>query len=943
MEILFPNTIRIIQLDMADERLRPIGRGVPMGRGSLLDMLKKQTGRGDTPTPPPSFTPVAIPNPGTLAPSLGRGRAALLGLIKKSTEGPAQIIPSSEPAPISTISQQPVSAQALPISEQPPQARGRASLLSLMKKQTPFPVTSQTSMQFTPPGLSGDLPNQAISAMASLTITESVVESEVISRQGLAGTTIDLNANYIRLNVDQGRGVHEYEVKYSPDLDSRPLRSKLLYQHSVTLGEAKIFNGVTLHLAQPLPENRTELQSEHPMDGSIVKLTIIFKRQRRLGELPGLFNVLFKRVMHALDLVQIGQKHFNSRAAHSVPQHRLELWPGYVTAIDEYEGGLQLCLESTHRVLRTETVRDLINQVYTKHSSGHFRDAVMKELMGVSVLTRYNNKVYRIDDINWDENPLKEFTLSKDPQSKMSLYQYYKNHWNIEIRDQKQPLLIHRAKKRLPSGEQIEESLDLIPELCYLSGLTESMRQDFKVMKDLSEVTRISPEHRVDVAHRFIQEVKKNEIARKLLASWGLNLADHVVALPGRVVPTETIFFGNNKQVQGQANADWNSAACRLPMLSTPGLKNWCLIYCQRDSKSAEDFSQMFPKVGEAMGMQVSVGHLIKLKDDRTETFLRELRQNISPTMEIMVIVFPTNRNDRYAAVKKLCCVEMPIASQVIISRTINRPDKLKSVTQKIALQINCKLGGTLWALKSPMDNVMVCGIDIHHAGAGQSKHGSVAGFVASLDKPFTRWFSKVCLHRPNQELIDALKVCLISALKAYFKVNQRFPTRIIIYRDGVGDGQLEVIKNFEVKQLEESFALIAPDYKPTLTVIIVQKRINTKIFLKEGKRLANPPPGTVVDHTITRRNYYDFFLVSQNVRQGTVSPTHYLVIHDTSEMKTDHVQRLSFKLCHMYYNWPGTVRVPAPCQYAHKLAFLVGQSIQMEPHQSLWEKLYYL
>jgi hypothetical protein len=25
-----------------------------------------------------------------------------------------------------------------------------------------------------------------------------------------------------------------------------------------------------------------------------------------------------------------------------------------------------------------------------------------------------------------------------------------------------------------------------------------------------------------------------------------------------------------------------------------------------------------------------------------------------------------------------------------------------------------------------------------------------------------------------------------------------------------------------------------------------------------------------------------------------------------------------------MYYNWPGTVRVPAPCQYAHKLAYQV-------------------
>lgn len=59
----------------------------------------------------------------------------------------------------------------------------------------------------------------------------------------------------------------------------------------------------------------------------------------------------------------------------------------------------------------------------------------------------------------------------------------------------------------------------------------------------------------------------------------------------------------------------------------------------------------------------------------------------------------------------------------------------------------------------------------------------------------------------------------------------------------------------------------------------------------------------------------FDFFIVSQHVRQGTVSPTHYICVHDSIGMKADHLQRLSYKMTHLYYNWPGTVRVPAPCQ----------------------------
>jgi len=78
---------------------------------------------------------------------------------------------------------------------------------------------------------------------------------------------------------------------------------------------------------------------------------------------------------------------------------------------------------------------------------------------------------------------------------------------------------------------------------------------------------------------------------------------------------------------------------------------------------------------------------------------------------------------------------------------------------------------------------------------------------------------------------------------------------------------------------------------------------------------MENPGPGTVIDHTITKARWYDFFLVSQHVTQGTVTPTHYVVVHDSTTLSADHLQQLTYKLCHLYYNWSGTVRVPAPCQ----------------------------
>jgi Piwi domain len=51
--------------------------------------------------------------------------------------------------------------------------------------------------------------------------------------------------------------------------------------------------------------------------------------------------------------------------------------------------------------------------------------------------------------------------------------------------------------------------------------------------------------------------------------------------------------------------------------------------------------------------------------------------------------------------------------------------------------------------------------------------------------------------------------------------------------------------------------------------------RINHRYFAKDGRGgYKNPPPGTVIDHTITKRDWYDFLLVSQHVTQASTSLT---------------------------------------------------------------------
>ena len=55
---------------------------------------------------------------------------------------------------------------------------------------------------------------------------------------------------------------------------------------------------------------------------------------------------------------------------------------------------------------------------------------------------------------------------------------------------------------------------------------------------------------------------------------------------------------------------------------------------------------------------------------------------------------------------------------QVINARTISMPNKLRSVTQKVALQINAKLGGELWAVEIPLVRAITNGMNCHSASS---------------------------------------------------------------------------------------------------------------------------------------------------------------------------------------------------------------------------------
>jgi aubergine-like protein len=317
-------------------------------------------------------------------------------------------------------------------------------------------------------------------------------------------------------------------------------------------------------------------------------------------------------------------------------------------------------------------------------------------------------------------------------------------------------------------------------------------------------------------------------------------------------------------------------------------------------------------------------------------------------------IILPTNQLKTYSDVKKICVLDYGIGCQCFLAKNMNRNDpkskqKLGSICVKVAIQITAKLGGVPWGLKIPVKKLMVLGFDVYHCS--ERKGQSAGALVSTTDQTLTRYHSTVGFHKDKSELAHNLTASMLKSLNAYLLENNgALPDKVVLFRDGVGEGQINYVLDYEIPRLRQAIGDLYKDKEQEmakLSVVIVTKKINSRALLQKsghgGITYDNVGPGTVIDNTITLPERYDYFMVAQSVNQGTVSPTNYNVVLDESEFSPDHMQKLSYKLCHLYYNWCGTVAVPAPCQYAHKLAYLTGVALNNEAPQPLATTLWYL
>jgi eukaryotic translation initiation factor 2C len=181
-----------------------------------------------------------------------------------------------------------------------------------------------------------------------------------------------------------------------------------------------------------------------------------------------------------------------------------------------------------------------------------------------------------------------------------------------------------------------------------------------------------------------------------------------------------------------------------------------------------------------------------------------------------------------------------------------------------LALKFNIKGGGVNHTQRDmyPLDGKNTCmlvGVDVTHPSPGSAEDSpSIAGVVASVDEQLSEWPGSLRSQKGKEEMVQGLTEMMVERLRLWQKRNKNLPSKIMIFRDGVSEGQYNLVLQLELPPIQKAFEQLYGDSKkwPKVTVIIVGKRHHTRFYPTDNKsvdaRSGNPMPGTVVDRGVT-------------------------------------------------------------------------------------------
>ncbi|KAI6650883.1 putative translation initiation factor 2c [Oopsacas minuta] len=541
--------------------------------------------------------------------------------------------------------------------------------------------------------------------------------------------------------------------------------------------------------------------------------------------------------------------------------------------------------------------------------------------------------------------------------NKISVEQYFLQQYKIRLKHPHIPC-INVGKP--PTANSAGKRVALPIELCLIKDAQRSGQEleSEQTTKMLKFAARPAPERR-----DMINEIARNVLGRtdEVQAHYGVSTKPEMLRVDGRVLQPPQILYDQEARAE-PSRGQWDIT--RYKLLQAKPMDSWIVIdFCRTDDRNISNFVRELIHQGGSKGMVIKPPREIIQRQPKTDTEIRklliELKQYFG-VLQMIVVILDEKMQPRkfssvvYREVKKVGDTEIGVPTQCVKQFNVNKANG--STVGNICLKINAKLGGvnhsiimegtpTAQLMKDP---TMFMGADVNHPKPGTDRYTpSIAAAVATIDRRLAKYASSCRFQQHERadadtttgtkrhyrkEIIIEFKAMAKELINAFILYNKgRRPQKIIYYRDGVSEGQFQHVLEHELLALRAACLEIDPEYKPTMTIIIVQKRHHLRMFPSNPRdacgKAQNIPPGTTLDHTVTHQVEFNFYLNSHFALQGTAKCALYHVLWDENGFNSDSLQAITFQLCHTYARCAKSVSYPTPVYYSHWVAFRYNKS----------------
>ncbi|KAI0321511.1 argonaute-like protein [Amylostereum chailletii] len=431
--------------------------------------------------------------------------------------------------------------------------------------------------------------------------------------------------------------------------------------------------------------------------------------------------------------------------------------------------------------------------------------------------------------------------------------------------------------------------------------------------------------------------------------AFGIAVGNEMTVVPGRILTPPRIKYGRGEPAVDE-RASWNLRGVVFADGAT--LDNWAVLLIKdgnRDEfedvndpslrQTIDGFAKMCKTSGMRIGTKPPTYAMVNLPRKNPQDPIRSQAVGairgallgMKPKPNLVLVILSNGDKHVYSGLKHLCDVYLDVATVCVQSPKIRKEKGQIQYFANVALKVNMKLGGVNHGLdEQSMSKLravptMLVGMDVTHPGPGTVKGTpSIAAVVASADLKFAQYPSSMRIQETKKEMITDLKDMMEERLKLYRdKNNKTLPQRVLVYRDGVSEGQFATVIAEEVPQMREAFRKFDTKdgpYQPQLTVVVCAKRHHTRFYPTEPQhadRDGNPRPGTVVDRGVTSVYDFDFYLQAHGGLQGTTRPTHYYVICNEMNLRADDLQGLTNAVSYTFARATKAVSLVSPAYYA--------------------------